>query len=129
MENNNRGVHMRKIIIGIGMSILIGANLVAKDLDLQVIKTYQYMANDKKFHYNGKVLGFPEYGINGKCINKNLLKPETISQLEVLKKKIQKPFDGVCRVDGEKGDIGYINADTVGLADRGEYVFRTLKTF
>jgi len=41
---------MRKIIIG--MSILISGNLfAANNLDSQVIKTYQYMSNDNKFHY------------------------------------------------------------------------------
>lgn len=97
----------------------------ALNLDDKVIRTYEYMSNSKTFHYNGKVLEFPNYGVTSDCIDKRLLKPETIAKIDILKEKILAPFkNNTCNANGHKG---YLKAKIVGLPDRGEYIFDRLE--
>jgi hypothetical protein len=117
---------MKTTAIAVGIFIAT-INLFAEDsalnLDDKVIRTYEYMSNSKTFHYNGKVLNFPNYGVITDCIDKRLLKSETITKIDMLKEKIPASFkNNTC--DGHKG---YLKAKIVGLPDRGEYIFDRLE--
>lgn len=120
---------MKTTAIAVGIFIAT-INLFAEDsalnLDDKVIRTYEYMSNSKTFHYNGKVLNFPNYGVTTDCIDKRLLKPETIVKIDILKEKIPRPFkkNNTCNASGHKG---YLKAKIVGTPDRGEFVFDKLE--
>jgi hypothetical protein len=118
---------MKKILTGILVAnCMLFAN--STTLDEKVTRTYEYMSNTATFHYNGKVLRFPEYGVSTNCIDARLLKPETIKTADALIKKFPNQYskNGTCNANGYKG---YVSATIVGTphSNKGEYVFDMLK--